>query len=245
MDLVLNERRGAVLILQLNRPSVLNALDLRLVRGIRAAIAGAQREEGVRAIVLTGGDGVFSVGADISMLNEMRIEEVSNFIEEVASMLLEVSSAPVVTVAAVEGYAVGAGADLAVACDVRVAGQGSKFRFPGMSFGVVLGTRALARLVGPARAKEIVFGQMTVSGEQGEQLGLVNRVVPAGEAKRCAVELATQMAEIPGHAVGIAKTLLGDAGREDVSAAVRSVREGDFAQHFAAYRARQRDKSST
>src|SRR3972149_4868036 len=99
MDLVLNERRGAVLILQLNRPSVLNALDLRLVRGIRAAIAGAQREEGVRAIVLTGGDGGFSVGADISMLNEMRIEEVSNFIEEVASMLLEVSSAPVVTVA--------------------------------------------------------------------------------------------------------------------------------------------------
>lgn len=238
MDLIIRERRGPVLILQLNRPQVLNALDFDLVREVRSVMAEALAAKQVRALVLTGTEKAFCAGADVAVLRQEEVERVVEYVREVAMMLADVSRSALVTIAAVEGCAIGAGADLAVACDVRIAGEGSIFRFPGMSFGVVLGTRALARLVGPAVAKQIVFGQMTVSVDHAKNIGLVNEVVPAGDARKVAIELAERMANIPRDAVAIAKGLLSDDGAADVRAAVESVRAGNFTARFSEYWAR-------
>lgn len=195
MSEVLVERDGAVAWMTLNRPDAANALSKALVASARAALAGLRD---VRAVVLTGaGDKAFCAGADLKERRAMSLDETRAFLSELNAFANELAAFPAPVVAAMNGAAFGGGLELALCCDVRVAADGVVMGLPEVRLGIIPGaggTQRLARLIGVARAKELVLTGRRIDARRAEHLGLVAAVVPAAslrdEAKRWADELA-------------------------------------------------------
>jgi enoyl-CoA hydratase/carnithine racemase len=197
-DNLLLERDGAVAVVTVNRPHVLNALDSATLDDLRRAALFLKHDAGVRAIVLTGsGDKSFVAGADINELahqtpaqgkeHALRGQHVFDLIENLGK--------PVI--AAINGYALGGGCELAMACTVRIAADTARIGQPEVNLGIVPGyggTQRLARLVGKGVALEMLLSGRHLTAAEALQIGLLNRVVPAGsvlsDAKALAAELA-------------------------------------------------------
>jgi enoyl-CoA hydratase len=198
VDNLLIERDGAVAIVTINRPKVLNALDSATLEDLRRAILELTRDDGVRAVVVTGaGDKAFAAGADINELSVMtptggrehalRGQHVFDLVEQMGK--------PVV--AAVNGFALGGGCELALACTLRVAADTAKLGQPEINLGLIpgyAGSQRLARIVGKGRALELLLTGDHVSAQEAHRIGLVNRVVPAGDLMTAARALATSLA---------------------------------------------------
>jgi enoyl-CoA hydratase len=199
-DNLLIERDGAVVIVTINRPHVLNALDAPTLDELRQAMLDLQRDDAVRAIVLTGAGGkAFVAGADI---NELAVQTPSSGREHALAGqhvfdLIENLGKPVI--AAIAGYALGGGCELAMACTLRVAADTAKLGQPEVNLGLIPGyggSQRLPRLVGKGKAMELVLTGAPIGAVEAERIGLVNRVVPAAEllteARRWAGSLAAQ-----------------------------------------------------
>jgi enoyl-CoA hydratase/carnithine racemase len=197
-DNLLLEREGAVALVTINRPKVLNALNAQTLDELRRAILELGHDEAVRAIVLTGaGEKSFVAGADI---NELAVQTPTSGREHALAGqhvfdLVENLGKPVV--AAINGFALGGGCELAMACTLRIAADSAKLGQPEIGLGLIpgyAGTQRLARLVGKGRAMEIMLTGTPISATEAERIGLVNRVVPladvVGEAKKVAQQLA-------------------------------------------------------
>jgi enoyl-CoA hydratase len=204
--LVLRELDGHVATLTLNRPKVLNALSIELIDELIAALADCDADEQVRCIVLTGGPRVFAAGADIKAMAE------SSPIEVLTGRSIERWSRVAATrkplIAAVSGYALGGGCELAMMCDMIVAGETAQFGQPEINIGVIPGaggTQRLTRAIGPYRAMELILTGATLSAQEAFQHGLVNRVVPAEGVIAEAQRLARQVAEKSPLAAQLAK----------------------------------------
>ena len=198
MDFVRVERGEAgVAVLTIDRQEKLNALDPQVVEEIGQALLELEAE-GPRAIIVTGaGERSFVAGADISAMSEMGPMEAKRFSEIGHAAMALLDRSPVPTIAAVNGYAFGGGCEVAIACDVRIAAENATFGFPEVSLGILPGmggTQRLPHLVGPAFAKELIFTGRRISAEEAREIGLVNRVVPRGEALGAARELAAEIA---------------------------------------------------
>jgi enoyl-CoA hydratase len=194
------ERDGAIAVITVNRPKVLNALNTRTMDELRRTILSLKHDDGVRSVILTGaGDKSFVAGADINELAEqsptggrdhaMRGQHVLDLIENMGK--------PVI--AAINGYALGGGCELAMACTLRLAADTAKIGQPEINLGLIpgyAGTQRLSRLVGAGRALELLLTGDPISAAEAHRLGLVNRVVPAAdlmpEARRVAAALATK-----------------------------------------------------
>jgi enoyl-CoA hydratase len=199
-DNILLERDAAVATITINRPEVLNALDARTLDELRRAVLALRHDAGVRAVIVTGaGDKSFVAGADINELSvqtptggrdhAMRGQHVLDLIENMGK--------PVI--AAINGYALGGGCELAMACTVRIAADTAKLGQPEINLGIIpgyAGTQRLSRLVGRGRALEILLTGDQISASEAWRIGLVNRVVPAAdlmsEARKIAVALAAK-----------------------------------------------------
>jgi enoyl-CoA hydratase len=183
------ERDDGVAVLTIDRQEKLNALDLHVTEEIGQALLELEAE-GPRAIIVTGaGERSFVAGADISAMSVMSPLEAKRFSEIGHAAMALLDRSPVPTIAAVNGYALGGGCEVAIACDVRVAAENATFGFPEVSLGILPGmggTQRLPRLVGPALAKELIFTGRSIGAEEAREIGLVNRVVPQGEALRVA-----------------------------------------------------------
>lgn len=220
--LVKLEHRGNVALLQLNRPDKLNALstalEQELIETLRSpAVAGAA------VIVFTGSARAFSAGADTSELPDMTPERIAAYYRGSGSLYETVARLPQPTVAAVSGYCLGAGFELALACDIRIAEETASFGLPEVGLGILPSSGGLTRLVravGPAIAKEIIlFGERFTAGE-AHRLGLVREVVPAGEALSIALERAIVLAGQPAMAVVWIKAAIEVAAESSASASL-------------------------
>ena len=195
---LLLERDGAVAILTVNRPKVLNALNTQTLDELRRAILELRFDDGVRAIVLTGaGEKSFIAGADI---NELATQTPVSGREHAMTGqhildLIEQMGKPVI--AAINGYALGGGCELAMACTIRIASETAKLGQPEINLGLIpgyAGTQRLARIVGRGRALELLLTGDQIPAAEAHRLGLVNRVVPAAELMNEAKKLAATLA---------------------------------------------------
>jgi enoyl-CoA hydratase len=208
-DVLLRERREEVEILTLHRPEKRNALDLELVEAIHEALADLETDPGVRAVVLTGAGDHFMAGADIAELRERRAPEALAAIN--STLFRRVEELPVPVVAALRGYALGGGCELALAADLRVAGRSTRLGQPEVALGILPGAGATYRLpllVGMGLAKELILTGRQVDAEEALRIGLVNRVVEDEEVIGEALALAGEIRNQGALAVRLAKRAL-------------------------------------
>ena len=198
---------GPVCVLELRREAKLNALSTAL----EGALADALSRDEVRragSVVLTGHGRAFSAGADVGELRERIPEAVLAYFEATGGVYERFAALPQPTVSAIGGYCLGAGLELALATDFRIADDTAVFGFPEVGLGILPssgGTQRLTRLLGPARAKELILLGSRVDAPQALALGLVSEVVAAGEALDRALVLARGLAELPRLAASVAK----------------------------------------
>jgi len=196
-DNLLLERDGAVAIVTINRPNVLNALNSHTVDELRRAVLELKHDDGVRVVIVTGaGEKSFIAGADI---NELAVQTPTSGREHALRGqhvldLIENLGKPVI--AAINGYALGGGCELAMACTLRIAADTARIGQPEINLGILpgyAGTQRLARLVGKGRALELVLTGAPIGAAEAERIGLVNRVVPAAELMTEARKLAAAL----------------------------------------------------
>ena len=204
-DNLLLERDGAVACVTINRPAVLNALNTRTLDELATAFDELGRDAAVRAIVLTGaGARAFVAGADINELAALTPAGARDHARKGQRVFAAVEELGKPVIAAVNGFALGGGCELAMACTVRLAADTARFGQPEINLGLIpgfAGTQRLSRLVGKGRALELMLTGAPVDAAEAWRLGLVNRVVPAADLKAEALKLAHELAAKAGLAV--------------------------------------------
>ncbi len=222
-ELVRLEVEDGVATLRLDRPKM-NAIDGALRAELRAAAVEARDRDDVRAVVLYGGERVFAAGADIKEMSTMSYAEMTSWGTQLQEALTVVARLPKPVVAAVTGYALGGGFELALTADFRVLGERAKVGVPEITLGVIPGaggTQRLTRLVGPAKAKDLVFTGRHVAAQEALALGIADRVVPDAGVYETAREMAAQFAQGPAVALRAAKQAVDDGLELDLDAALR------------------------
>jgi enoyl-CoA hydratase len=218
---VLTELRGEVALLTLNAPEKRNALDLEMVGEMHRALDGLRGQEALAAVVITGaGEQAFAAGADIT---ELRERKAAQALAAINSALFEkVECFPLPVIAAVRGWALGGGCELAIACDLRVCGRGAKFGQPEVKLGILPAAGAtyrLPRLIGLGRSRELIYTGRTVDAEEALRIGLVNRVVDDAQVVGAACELAAEIGRNGRLAVRLAKAAINALDRPGQAAA--------------------------
>ena len=214
---LLMERRGAVAILTLNRPQVLNALSDSLVESLVRALEELDRDPEIRCLILTGGEKVFAAGADIQGLAQATVPEMLDSDRLAKWERMRKISKPII--AAVAGYALGGGCELAMSCDLIVAGKTALFGQPEILIGVMPGaggTQRLTRAVGKYRAMEMTLTGKRITAQEAWEWGLVNRVVPAEFLLEEALSLAREIASQAPQAVKLIKKAVNRAQEVDL-----------------------------
>jgi len=193
--------------IRLDRPPM-NPLSVQVQEEIRAAAGEAAERRDVAAVVVYGGEKVFAAGADIKEMQRMSYTDMVDRSTALQSSLTAVARIPKPTVAAITGYALGGGCELALACDFRVAGDNAKLGQPEILLGIIPGaggTQRLARLVGPARAKDLIYSGRFVGADEALSIGLVDKVVPAAEVYDVATTWMRTFVAGPAYALRAAK----------------------------------------
>jgi enoyl-CoA hydratase len=217
----LYEKSEGIATITINRPKALNALDKLTVQEISARLDEAEEDEAIKVIIITGsGDKGFCVGLDlkfvkgISAVGGMHL----SLLGQKLTKKIEDLKKPVI--AAINGYALGGGLELAMSCDLRIASETAKVGQPELNVGLIPGwggTQRLPRLVGRGRAKELIFTGKMVDAKTAEGLGLLTKVVPPGELKSAANELAKELMAKPPVGIQLAKQLINSSIETDLT----------------------------
>ena len=205
-DTILVTRDGRVGTITLNRPEALNALNSRVMVEVATAAAEFDADEGIGAIVITGSGKAFAAGADIKEMAGLSFAEV--FTADFFALWGKFAATRTPTIAAVAGYALGGGCELAMMCDILIAADNAKFGQPEIKLGVLPGmggSQRLTRAIGKAKAMDLILTGRTIGAEEAERSGLVSRVVPADRLLDEANEVAATIAGMSRNASRMAK----------------------------------------
>jgi len=220
-------------VIRLERPPM-NALNRQVQEELRAVSAEATASD-VRAVVVYGGEKVFAAGADIKEMADMSYADMVARAGDLSGAFDAVARIPKPVIAAITGYALGGGCELALACDLRIVADDAKLGQPEIKLGIIPGaggTQRLSRLVGPAKAKDIIFTGRFVDAHEALRIGLADKVVPPAEVYSAALEYAGQFAEGPAQALRAAKTAI-DGGLSVDLASGLAIESHSFAALFA------------
>lgn len=202
-------------VIRLARPPM-NALSTQVQEELRSAAIAADNDADVHAVIVYGGEKVFAAGADIKEMADMDFNTMSRRAPDLSSAFDAVASIGKPVIAAITGVALGGGCELALSCDIRICADDAKLGQPEIKLGLIPGaggTQRLPRLIGPARAKELIFTGRTVDAEEAQRIGLVDDVVPAAEVFDAAQRLAQVFTGGPARALRAAKQAV-DTGLE-------------------------------
>lgn len=227
---IVYEKSEGIATITLNRPEALNAFSKEVVSEVLQALEDIRSDESVRVVILTGaGEKAFSVGADIKAMigmNSLKARELSLMGEKLC-LALENLEKPVI--AALNGYALGGGLEVAMSCDLRIASENSRMGQTEINIGLIPGwggTQRLTRLVGRTKAKEMVFTGKMIDARTAEQLGIVNMVVPADKFREAVRQFALELASKAPVAIKVAKALIDKGAEIGLDSALALEREG-------------------
>jgi len=227
---IIYEKSEGIATITMNRPEALNAFSAEVVSEILQAIEDVKVDESVRVVVLTGaGEKAFSAGADIKAMkgmNALKARELSQMGERLCNALENLEK-PVI--AAINGYALGGGLEVAMACDIRIASENARMGQTEINIGLIPGwggTQRLTRLIGATKAKELIFTGKMIDARTAEQLGLVNMVVPQDKFRETVRQFALELAQKAPVALKVAKALINKGAEISLDAAIALEREG-------------------
>jgi enoyl-CoA hydratase len=227
---IVYEKSEGIATITLNRPEALNAFSKEVVSEVLQALEDIRSDESVRVVILTGaGEKAFSAGADIKAMigmNALKARELSLMGEKLC-LALENLEKPVI--AALNGYALGGGLEVAMSCDLRIASENSRMGQTEINIGLIPGwggTQRLTRLVGRTKAKEMVFTGKMIDAKTAEQLGIVNMVVPADKFREAVRQFALELASKAPVAIKVAKALIDKGAEIGLDSALALEREG-------------------
>lgn len=227
--LILIERRDRVGVLQLNRPKALNALNQALIKELMDALEAFDQEAGIGAMVITGGERAFAAGADISeMVDSTAVEMLQS---DPIAQFDRIRKIRKPVIAAVSGWCLGGGCELALSCDMIVASETARFGQPEINLGVIPGaggTQRLARALGKALTMEMVLNGRTLSAEEALQFGLINRVAPVERFLEEAIRLAAEIAARAPLAVRMGKEAVNNAFESSLSDGIADERRAFY-----------------
>ncbi len=226
---LLLEREDSILTITVNRPAQMNALDRRSLDELVRLLKRSDRDNGVRVIIITGSDKFFCAGADISWA--AKVDSAASgyeFSKNYQNCFSQIEDVGKPVIAAVRGYALGGGMELALACDICIVAEDARLGVPEVKLGALpggAGTARLPRLIGPHRAKELLFLGDPITGQQAVQMGLVNKAVPAAEVLNEAKAMARQLAQKAPLSLRAIKRVVRASMNTDVRSAI------DFEAH--------------
>lgn len=197
-DNVLLEKDGEIAVLSVNRPKALNALNADTLKDLSEAVAVIAKDQEIKVVILTGaGDKAFVAGADIAFMANLSALEARAFSKLGQDVFAKIETLPQPVIAAVNGFALGGGCELAMSADIRIASEKAKFGQPEVGLGIMAGfagTQRLPRLVGKGRAKELLYTADVIDANEAYRIGLANKVVPAEELIEAAKKMAKKVA---------------------------------------------------
>lgn len=218
------KKEDGIGVLTINRPKVLNALNFDTLKELGKFIEEVLPEEGLKALIVTGaGDKAFVAGADIAQMNGMSEKEFQHYVDYAHKVYALLEDDPCPSIAAVNGYALGGGSELALACDIRIASEKAKLGFPEVKLGIFPGwggTQRITRVLGLGKTKELVFTGEMIGAEEALRIGLVEKVVPHEEIMDEALKLAGAIAKRGPLAVRLSKTAINAGSEMDLQKAL-------------------------
>ncbi|MCX4097337.1 enoyl-CoA hydratase [Nocardia sp. alder85J] len=221
-ETILLERKGRVALITLNRPKALNALNSQVLVDITAALDELEPDEGIGAVVLTGSEKAFAAGADIKEMQSKSYMDM--FLADQFAGWDRFTAFRKPIIAAVSGFALGGGCELAMMCDILIAADTAKFGQPEIKLGIIPGmggSQRLTRAVGKAKAMDLVLTGRTMDATEAERAGLVARIVPAAELLATALEVAETIASLSLPSVLVAKEVVNRSYETTLSEGLR------------------------
>ena len=223
MEFVTYETEGAVGIITINRPKALNALNSQVLEDLNSALDEVDLNE-IRALVLTGaGEKSFVAGADIGEMSSLTKAEGEAFGKKGNDIFRRIETFPIPVIAAINGFALGGGCEIAMSCDIRLCSENAVFGQPEVGLGITPGfggTQRLARIVGVGRAKEMIYGARNIKADDAYRIGLVNHVYPLEELMPAAKKMAAGIAKNAPIAVRNCKKAINDGLQVDMDQAI-------------------------
>lgn len=225
MENILFEEKEGIMFITMNRPKALNALNTATIEELGEVISGVEKRKDIKVVIITGaGDKAFVAGADIKEMSTLNAMEGRELAIKAQKVFSQIEHMPQIVIAAVNGYALGGGCELSMACDLRVASDKAKFGQPEVNLGILpgfAGTQRLPRLVGKGIAKELIFTIDMIDAQRAYEIGLANKVVKHEELMKSAEELARKIMSKGMYGVSLAKAAINNGMNMDTESAYR------------------------
>ena len=236
MENVLIAKEGHVATITINRPKALNALSTAVLTDLNATLDEVAADQDVYALIITGaGEKSFVAGADIAEMKDKSVEEAAEYGKFGNAVFRKIETFRCPVIAAVNGFALGGGCELAMSCDIRVASENAVFGQPEVGLGITPGfggTQRLARLVGAGIAKEMIYTARNIKAQRAAEIGLVNKVVAAEELSATVMKMAQGIAKNAPIAVAYAKKAINNGLQTDIDAGI-AIEVEEFSKCFA------------